>query len=708
MMVDDQPDHDPRVDVGKAVAIGRQEVHEGDVRLHMDAESKAEIPVHSPPRYLPARYDKFSGREPDLEEVHRILTEQTAEGVFHQLALCAPGGVGKTALAVEYAWRHRDDYPSGTFFLRCEMAAGAPPLHELGPHLGISPSETPEQTAARVRGELETGEPALLILDDVSREGQWRRHSWREALPAGECRRLITTRANKLSGVTEYPLGQLSTAEGVELLAEYRSDVAEARELVQDVVEWFNGWPVGLAVVGIYMEEHADLTWERYVDSLQERGMGAVRQTEEDVHNLRRYRERVDALFDDLMDALPSQERRTVEYAALLPQDQIYRSWLTVLIEGDEELELPKTPGYEEKPGRPAVQALVDREVLQERDESGLVLGLHRVLRARVRERLKDDRKHRKQFVDKIAALAEERGEASRAAVTQQELRSELAPLVALSEELAQLGRLAAGVTLANLMHRPLRQLGRYEETRAALERFLEQDRLKALPDGQVATLLAHHALTLKELGHLKEARGEMEQAVEVEEQVRPSRPRELAAVYSNLSSIHWELGNLQQAQALAENTIGIVERAFPADQLFQATLYTNLAMIFKDQGQPEKAREHIEQALGMLEDQFPTDHPILAPAYSNLAMILVDQGELEKARKHMDQAIEIEEAYFPPDHHRLARRYHNLGHLELAADNRDRACGLFRQAQDIYKRWLPPSHPRLESVSKTIDDVCE
>ncbi|CZR64396.1 related to calcium-independent phospholipase A2 [Phialocephala subalpina] len=71
----------------------------------------------------------FVGREAELADMHRMLFDKKrrAEGTSAVLIQSLPGG-GKTHLAREYVYQHKDDFPGGIFWLRAksetELAAG--------------------------------------------------------------------------------------------------------------------------------------------------------------------------------------------------------------------------------------------------------------------------------------------------------------------------------------------------------------------------------------------------------------------------------------------------------------------------------------------------------------------------------------------------------------------------------------------------------
>ena len=74
-----------------------------------------QIPYSIPMR-LPFRAnDNFTGRDRELAEIHRVLQSSNHDAAISRqrvMALHGLGGIGKTQLAIQYAYIHRNDYTS--------------------------------------------------------------------------------------------------------------------------------------------------------------------------------------------------------------------------------------------------------------------------------------------------------------------------------------------------------------------------------------------------------------------------------------------------------------------------------------------------------------------------------------------------------------------------------------------------------------------
>jgi DNA-binding SARP family transcriptional activator/DNA-binding XRE family transcriptional regulator len=179
--------------------------------------------VCEPPAQLPMECVGFTGRDGELRALDRILGAKTAPVAV----VTGMGGVGKTALAVCWAWRHRGRYPDGQLYadLRGHAITGpARPLEVLTGFLtalGEPAERIPEdegQAAALLRTRLE-GKRILLLLDNALDAQQVR-----PLLPAAPGSAAIVTARDRMTGLiardgaAAVMVGQLPEAEATALL----------------------------------------------------------------------------------------------------------------------------------------------------------------------------------------------------------------------------------------------------------------------------------------------------------------------------------------------------------------------------------------------------------------------------------------------------------------------------------------------------------
>ncbi|MEX5634921.1 FxSxx-COOH system tetratricopeptide repeat protein [Parafrankia sp. FMc2] len=149
---------------------------------------------------VPQRNKNFTGRESLLDALrHRVTSEVTAV-LPH--ALQGLGGVGKTQLAIEYAYRFANDYQVVWWVPADQTALARSALAGLAPRLGLS--VTPgriEDAVAAVLDALRRGEPYehwLLIFDNADQP-----EMIRELLPHGPGHVLVTSRNHRWQSMAD-------------------------------------------------------------------------------------------------------------------------------------------------------------------------------------------------------------------------------------------------------------------------------------------------------------------------------------------------------------------------------------------------------------------------------------------------------------------------------------------------------------------------
>ncbi len=290
------------------------------------------------------RSDHFVGREDDLAQIHALLSGRERRPV----GLCGLGGIGKTQLAVEYAYRHRDAYSDGIFWLTAAdpwtWQAG---LAEIATRLGLAvPHPDSSDAQMRLAGELAAylnGHPnALLIFDNVEEPADLNVSRVQGFVFAAlSCRTLFTTRRRAADLPFAWlEVGGLPEDASLALLLRHESrrrvldpahpDHPAARELCRRL-----GYlPLTLELAGAFLARNLRVTIPAYLARIGKEGIAAVDKTHLRPEDLPTGHEpsiitTLTMQWEALADA---DARRALQTAALLGEaEQIPRARLALL-----------------------------------------------------------------------------------------------------------------------------------------------------------------------------------------------------------------------------------------------------------------------------------------------------------------------------------------------------------------------------------------
>ncbi|MET8001328.1 FxSxx-COOH system tetratricopeptide repeat protein [Nonomuraea glycinis] len=145
---------------------------------------------------VPKRNLNFTGRADLLSALRKSINTVTAV-VAQPQTLQGLGGVGKTQLAIEYAWQYRAHYDL-VFWISADQPMLVPSsLAAMGPFLGLPPATGTEQATQRVIRALESGTPYrkwLVIFDNAEEPDDIK-----DLIPRGPGHVLITSRNSRWS-----------------------------------------------------------------------------------------------------------------------------------------------------------------------------------------------------------------------------------------------------------------------------------------------------------------------------------------------------------------------------------------------------------------------------------------------------------------------------------------------------------------------------
>ncbi|MDJ0705956.1 MAG: TIR domain-containing protein [Leptolyngbyaceae cyanobacterium MO_188.B28] len=212
----------------------------------------------------------FTGREALLEAIHTMLNSRG------RVALSGLGGIGKTQIALEYAYRHQAGYER-VFWVRAEQPEELVSEYvALAKVLQIPGAQQEDQLAVVTLAKqwLATHDGWLLVLDNADDLRQVRPY-----LPASSGHILLTTRAQSLGDLAQaLPVNQMGKEEGALFLLRRskvigeQADFSEALETEQGLARQLtiemDGLPLALDQAGAYIEDQC-LSLEEYLELFQ-------------------------------------------------------------------------------------------------------------------------------------------------------------------------------------------------------------------------------------------------------------------------------------------------------------------------------------------------------------------------------------------------------------------------------------------------------
>jgi hypothetical protein len=216
---------------------------------------------------VPTRNLAFTGRRALMEQLERRLRTQSVAAVLPQ-ALHGEGGVGKSQIAIEYAYRHRADYDVIWWVPSERPAQILASLIELGNRLGLDVGKEVITAVPRVRAALRAGTPYsnwLLVFDNAETL-----ETVQDYLPeSGTGKVLVTSRNQEWSRVAEtLEVDVFARQESIRFLQRRNEEISEAdadrlAEALGDLplaIEHASAW---LAVTGMEIGEYLGLLTQK-------------------------------------------------------------------------------------------------------------------------------------------------------------------------------------------------------------------------------------------------------------------------------------------------------------------------------------------------------------------------------------------------------------------------------------------------------------
>ncbi|HEX5733727.1 MAG TPA: tetratricopeptide repeat protein [Blastocatellia bacterium] len=683
------------------IAAGRQPVGEG-VELSSDSISGAGISgagissagisgapgvASYDPRntvfYVPFRPkgDQVVGREEALLSVREQLTKGEPTPIGQAAALWGLGGLGKTQLAVEYAYRYKKEYPNGVIWLTADQDIDAQLTDLAEKAKWVAPKSEHKYKLETAQQRLRTYSDCLIIFDNLENPDAIKAYL---PEPQANPHILVTSRIEQ-PGFTPIPLDLLNSELSLKLLlqgagAAQQPVGAEEEKAAQEIANALHGLPLALELAGAYVS-YRRVGWQEYRDLLKQSVKaalpvkflgGSFTKHAKDLYSTLKINEEVLSEEPRLRDIL--------DLLAWSGSASMGMSLMCALLDVRNQAELTNALGLAtsirllQKVGKDSysIHRLVAEMRREEIPLEGREVWINEICR-----RMGDWFQQRKEGYENLAGFEAEIDH----------LRTWQQHALTYAQKHAS--------RLTWLQAYPSIHRGQYKETRKWVTKASELLERYKVEDPQLeADLLEDHGFCFYYSGGYKRALEHYEKSLSIRKQLFGERHVDTARSFDNIGNSYSGLGQLDLGLKNLEKALSIRLDLFGEHHADTALSFNNVGTAYASLGQVERALEYYEKALVIYIELFGEHHPDTALSYNNIGFSYSTRGQEESALEYYEKALDIYIKLFGERHPDPALSYNNIGASYSHQGQEERALAYYEKALNVRLEVFGEQHP--------------
>lgn len=602
----------------------------------------------------PHRNPHFTGRKKYLDRIEVTLIEDSDDDYAQPVAIHGLGGIGKTSLAVEYAYRHVDKYDVVWWLRSEETATLASDYAALAAKLGIlRENEKDQRIMIEVaRGWLERTEKKWLLVFDNAEEEE----EILEFIPRGGIGHvLITSRNPSWNNANCVELNKWPREDSVSYLMSQveKEDEDSASQLAEEL----DDYPLALSQAAAYIKKRKK-TLSKYLNLFEKHKLDVLERGKPSSSYKNTVTTTWEIAFREIEVESPA-GADLLNLCSYLAPDEIP---MNLILDGAETLPEPlKKSAGDDLLLDDALESVLKYSLIY---KIGYSLSVHRLVQEVTRDRLPDNK--RKDWALAAVRLINHSFPEDSDDPKTWEICSRLLQHALVSTSHAESYGLKED-SIFDLLVRSGDYLGRRYD-------FIRGIRI-------------------------------LNRAIEIGKSLYGEEHPNIAKCFYNLGKIYLKDYDLDKAVNCFEKALEIDEKSFGSDHPVVARDLVKLAHSFKFSFELEMSKVHYERALRILENEFGPDHPEVASCAEHLSYLLYHMGDYQPSKELLDRAVTIHINSFGPDDYRVGENYVSLGVLLRPVGDLDGSKKMISEGLSIMERAYGPKD---SSIAWTLCELGE
>ena len=641
----------------------------------------------------------FVGREDKLEKLYQLLQQNERVTIP---AMAEMGGIGKTELALQYALKYNEHYPGSLcwFSVRGENL-GTQIIEFAASYLNLFSPKELESDIAKVNYCWQNwrSEPSLIILDDVLDYGQFYREKIKPYLPPSTSmiKVLMTSRERPGANISRIDLDVLTEAKALELLEALigKSRIEAELELAKKLCKWLGYLPLGLELVGRYLEIDPSLTLESTLENLKNQQLKAEELLEPEQEDMTAQLG-VAAAFELSWQELNPEAQRLGCYLSLFTSEAF--KWLWV----EKDLQNQK-------------RDLLKRNLLQtipnSESPTEYQYKLHSLIAQYFRSKL-EEHEQSAELKQKFCAVMMAIAGSIPPIPTQQYIR---AVIMAIPHIRSVATDLTEYIDNEKLIF-PYVGLGRFYQGQgiySQAEQWIKQS--LSIAQKRLGKQHLYVAISLNELAKLYYSQGRYResetlhsQVLELRKQLLGEQHPDVANSLNNLAGFYLSQRRYEEAQSLYWQSLELINKLLDQKHPYVISSLNNLAGLYAHQGRYEEAEPLFLQALELYKQVLGEQHPDVATVLNNLACLYDYQGRYEEAESCYLQALELLKQVLGEQHLNVVDILIKLSVFYESQERNEEAVLFYRHVLRILEDTLGENHPNTNTIRNNLKILIE
>jgi tetratricopeptide (TPR) repeat protein len=653
---------------------------------------------------IPERNPFFTGQEEILDQLYHAFSANNTATTSHPLGITGLGGVGKTQIAIEYAYRYASEYRAALWVQADSASALTSGFAKLAEILELPESNEQDQQliVEAVLRWLRYNSGWLLVFDNVD--------DLAVATPflptAARGHIMLTTRSHALGGNQRLQVQPMPPETGALLLLR-RADFLPPQALLDAVTNdtritacnisrELDGLPLALDQAGAYIKE-TPCSLTDYLARYQ-----ACREDVLQDYSSTNYPASVATTwslsFEKVGQAHPA-AKELLNFCAFLAPDAIPEEIIT---EGAPHLGAVLSSMVTDRLQFNQIYKDILRYSLLQRAADEGTLTLHRLVQAVLQDNLSAETRTvwKQRAVQAVnATFPEVRFDYWKRC--ERFLAHALVCAKWVEQEHFNKPEI---IPLLNSTGSYLFARGRYGEVELLHKQALAIAE-QAGEDQQLAlsTTLHNLAVLYRTQGKYKEAELLYRQVLTLDQQLLGAEHAQIATDLAYLGDLYREQGKYEDAAMLLERALAINERVHYIDPFVLSVV----GGLYLAQGRYGEARQVVERAFSVDEQHLGAEHPETLTALHNLAVLYEVLGKYEEAETLFKRTLALQEAQLGVEHPAIIVTLTSLGRLYQVRGNYEEAERLYRRALAQHEQQLGAEHPNTALILTNLGDWC-